>query len=333
MTFVHLDSHPDMLIPKNMPADSVFDKAKLLEQLSIENWILPACYAGHFKNLIWVKPPWANQMTDGHKEFKIGKHKTKNVIRVTSTESYFVSEALFCPEEEMENVKDINLDVHTFGKEIFDAGADDDTTFKTTIGNYVKTTDKYILDIDLDFFSTSNPFRAIYSRANLYSQLQDLYYFQKPLSSDSAEIQRVTKLREKQINDLETIFNYVEEHKSIPDGIDSELMEKVTKIRQSVLDSYNEGEIDWTLVHDAGCTCDDTELPHHVTEKEDLFVFINERFSSFLDLLPCPPTIVTISRSAEDDYTPLEDVDYIEQNVLDCLKKKFNIDKPWYIDD
>ncbi|KAG5309441.1 CE022 protein, partial [Acromyrmex insinuator] len=80
-TFIHLDSHPDMLIPKEMPADTVWDKNQLFSEISIENWILPAAYAGHLKNLIWVKPPWANQVTDGVLTFLIGKQKETGLIR------------------------------------------------------------------------------------------------------------------------------------------------------------------------------------------------------------------------------------------------------------
>ncbi|RLU19379.1 hypothetical protein DMN91_007936 [Ooceraea biroi] len=80
-TIVHLDSHPDMLIPKEMSADTVWDKNDLFSEISIENWIMPAVYAGHLKNLIWVKPPWANQMTDSVLTFLIGKHKETGCIR------------------------------------------------------------------------------------------------------------------------------------------------------------------------------------------------------------------------------------------------------------
>ncbi|XP_076385360.1 UPF0489 protein C5orf22 homolog isoform X2 [Megachile rotundata] len=80
--FVHLDSHPDMLIPKTMLADTVWDKDQLFSEISIENWILPAAYAGHLKHLIWVKPPWANQMADGVSTFFIGKHKDNGSIRM-----------------------------------------------------------------------------------------------------------------------------------------------------------------------------------------------------------------------------------------------------------
>jgi hypothetical protein len=40
--------------------------------------------------------------------------------------------------------------------------------------------DPFILDIDLDFFSTRNPFRGLYENADLYSHLQELYNFQRP---------------------------------------------------------------------------------------------------------------------------------------------------------
>lgn len=42
----------------------------------------------------------------------------------------------------------------------------------------------FILDIDLDFFSTKNPFRDLYDRTNLYDRLKPLYYFKRPESVD-----------------------------------------------------------------------------------------------------------------------------------------------------
>ncbi|XP_049861656.1 UPF0489 protein C5orf22 homolog [Schistocerca gregaria] len=80
-TIIHLDSHPDMLIPKSMPADTVWDKYKLFSELSIENWMLPAAYAGHLSNLVWVKPPWAKQMQDGASQFVIGRDTATGEIR------------------------------------------------------------------------------------------------------------------------------------------------------------------------------------------------------------------------------------------------------------
>ncbi|KAI4501748.1 hypothetical protein M0802_003083, partial [Mischocyttarus mexicanus] len=80
-TIIHLDSHPDMLIPKFMSAENVWDKEKLFGDVSIENWIMPAVYAGHFRYLIWVKPPWAKQLPDGVLEFFIGRHKQTGTIR------------------------------------------------------------------------------------------------------------------------------------------------------------------------------------------------------------------------------------------------------------
>ncbi|XP_056376950.1 UPF0489 protein C5orf22 homolog [Hyla sarda] len=111
ISFVHFDSHPDLLIPVNMPADTVFDKEALFSELSIENWIMPVVYAGHFSQVVWLHPSWAQQIREGKHFFLVGKDKSTTTIRVTSTDDYFLSDGLYVPEEQLENPKPLHLDV------------------------------------------------------------------------------------------------------------------------------------------------------------------------------------------------------------------------------
>lgn len=321
-----------------MPADTVYEKEKLFETISIENWLMPAAYAGHFKKLIWVKPPWAKQMTDGCKKFKIGKHKQNGTIRVTSPECYFVSECLFALEHDLEHTKNLTLEVITLGEDIFPTMKSEDHSptmkdedvIKQMVKKYVTKHKAYVLDIDLDFFSTSNPFKLLYSRANLYSKLLPLYSFNKPTSGDMKDVKHAAEERDKQLSELAYLFKYLHEHRQLPKTTEapSIIYVKVAEIRDNVLKNYDDKDIDWELVHDAGCTCDETELPDHVTEKEDLDKMIDGCFTQLLEHLNVPPHAITISRSTEDDYTPSEDVEYIQGRVIECLRKKFDIDEP-----
>ncbi|XP_075600985.1 UPF0489 protein C5orf22 homolog isoform X2 [Balearica regulorum gibbericeps] len=111
ISFVHLDSHPDLLIPVNMPADTVFDKEALFSELSIENWIMPAVYAGHISQVVWLHPPWAQQISEGKHHFLIGKDLSTTTIRVTGTDHYFLSDGLYVPADQLENQKPLNLHV------------------------------------------------------------------------------------------------------------------------------------------------------------------------------------------------------------------------------
>lgn len=72
--------------------------------------------------------------------------------------------------------------------------------------------------------------------------------------------------------------------------------EAVDRLFQEVTSAYRDQEIDWMLVYNAGCTIDDTVLPDHVTEPNDLDRLINGTFRLFLATLPTLPTIVTIAR-------------------------------------
>ena len=57
-----------------------------MARLSIESWILPLVYLGIFDTVVWVRPPWANQIPDGSYNFKVGKRKDVDLINVTCTQ-------------------------------------------------------------------------------------------------------------------------------------------------------------------------------------------------------------------------------------------------------
>lgn len=339
-TMIHLDSHPDMTVPRDMPSEYVFDKEKLLDNISIENWIMPTCFAGHFNHLVWLKPHWANQIEDNDYQFVIGDYCGK--IRVNSTLEYFLSEASYRPESDLCDNKLIDLNVRTLTDDFvghenllpFDNGA-------------------YMLDIDLDFFSTHNPFIKIYAEAKVYQRLKKIFAFTWPeqiLPGD--EILARTKDRENQLNALEKVFQYVATNGSLDEIIIPELLkprwDEINELVTAVQAKYE--DVDWTLIFDAGkfnnfylshtaltietidtgCTCDSTDLPHHESSTEEINELIDQ-FKQFIIKVKLPPTIITISRSSDDDYCPVEQVEDIQAKVLFALKEVYGdklSDKP-----
>lgn len=303
-----------------MPAETVYEKEKLFDEISIENWMLPAAYAGHFENLVWVKPPWAKQIENGDRNFSIGCNKIDEKIRVDSKENYFVSECLYNDKRDMKNVREVNLFVATIGRKLVQEN-DDLNEIRIVLNKYKNT--PFILDVDLDFFSTSNPFKTIYSKANMYERLKQIYVFEPPKSKSDEDIKTAIQKREKLLKKLEGIFKTLDSTRKLP----IDISDKITSLYDALTQNYEEKNIDWLLVHDAGCTCDDTDLPHHVSDEEDLQIMF-EAFKNFLKILPKPPKIITVSRSTEDDYTPSEDVERIQEAVLKMLGEEFECDCP-----
>lgn len=320
---IHLDSHPDMLIPQDLKPEVVFDKVALFESLSIENWILPAAFAGHLSKILWIKPPWANQITNGNHSFKIGKEIKTNKVKVTCLENYFLSDSLYSKEENLSDVKDICFEVKTIGN-----FADSDKSEKELqeanecVCKMLDECNEFILDIDLDFFSTRNPFKNLYKNANLYEELKVIYHFSVPDKNSPSALEEACSVRQTKLQQLLSAWLYIGENDNlkgfvgnlVPTSDIENLAEKVKKL-------YN--DVDWEMIHNAGCTCDDTELPEHVSSIDEMKSMMELSFSRLLNFLPTFPTIVTISRSSDDDYCPPEDVDWIEGEVLKLLKSKF----------
>lgn len=317
---VHFDAHPDMTVPRNMPADYVLDKDRLFDAISIENWIMPAVYAGHITELVWLKPPWSGQIPNGRTEFQIGNHC--GFIRVTSRLEYFISEGSYRPEHEITDNRLVHLNTITIG---------DDNRKKANEDILLSMPDDsandYILDVDLDFFSTQNPFLDIYSAANVYSALHPIFAY---TLCDMADASDETVLacgldRQRQLDDLELVFTHLQNGNELDTykgprcvtvaAVWSNLIDLVTEVKAN----YETSTIDWSLIYNAGCTCDATDLPHHKSTDAEIDRLI-EAFKKFLDRIDGPPTIVTISRSSEDDYCPIDQVDMIQAKVLLALQ-------------
>ena len=76
--------------------------------------------------------------------------------------------------------------------------------------------------------------------------------------------------------------------------------------------------IDWKLIHDAGCTCDDTDLPHHVATNEEISILLRQT-KVFLQSLQVTPVIVTVSRSSLDEFCPANQVEFIQSQLVELL--------------
>ncbi|XP_063076383.1 UPF0489 protein C5orf22 homolog [Engraulis encrasicolus] len=379
---VHLDSHPDLLIAVNMQADTVFDKQALLSELSIENWIMPMVYAGHISHVAWLHPYWAQQIREGEHSMFVGRDSSTSTIRVTSTDDYFLSDALYVPHGQLENPKPLHLSVirvdpvtqHPCGHD-GDSGkpsakqlkihtseenggtktdrkdtcnstseppggsvasenkagapekscdANDGSTDKVvkSLMSMVGQSDAYILDIDLDFFSCKNPFKELYTQEE-YLLLQELYGFRKPSENPTEEeLCDCVDRRTHQLEDLEATFADLLED----DG--QEALERwaanpgMSPLVHLVRSLKNRMESpDYEMVHQAGLTCDFSELPHHISTEEEIQQLL---LAVELFLKPLPkPTIVTMSRSSLDEYCPTDQVDSIQNRVLGILEKQY----------
>jgi hypothetical protein len=192
----------------------------------------------------------------------------------------------------------------------------------------------YVLDIDLDYFSTRNPFLSVYKKADLYSKLKGIYIVEKSADydvSDPETVQRFVQRRNQQLDKLEEIFQHLESENNLDDfqaedQHQAKLVVQIKVLIECLKVHYPNETIDWMLLHTAGCTCDlaDTELPHHVSTTTEIENSMKQ-FTSFLRQLgDKTPTVVTISRSSDDDYTPQEQVEQIQRSVLAALQDVFH---------
>ena len=317
---IHFDSHPDLLLPSDIKASDMSNIYGLYEKLSIENWILPACFLGVIDTIIWIKPPWSTQIKQGHFEFKIGRHKDSQKVLITCIENYFVAEGIICDPADLLDTKDINLYVVELSNE----------PVNPNILNHLREIlvgKPAILDIDLDFFSTRNPFLNLYSEINLYQSLKQIYKFQSvPENLPPGEKLKLalesSQNRKELLDNLDDLTSHLAQGGSANnyEGDAGEYFHHFSMIQKAIQQNCGKNErIDWKMIHDAGCTCDDTDLPHHVSSNEEISILLRQT-RTFLQNLSAQLTVITVARSSLDEFCPENQVEMIQSQLIDLLQ-------------
>uniref|UniRef100_A0A8C5MUP2 Chromosome 5 open reading frame 22 n=1 Tax=Leptobrachium leishanense TaxID=445787 RepID=A0A8C5MUP2_9ANUR len=362
ISFIHFDSHPDLLIPVNMPADTVFDKEALFSELSIENWIMPVVYAGHFSRVIWIHPSWAQQIKEGKHCFLVGKDKSTTTIRVTSTDDYFLSDGLYVPKEQLENPKALDLDVillnpvkepgcedaekgESAAKKLKLASSEDGPSCLTSRGMLFpvceeseeglrkgsSSHDSMETCSDPNNWSSpnteiANAILQVLEKGDAYALDIDLDFFsvKNPFKEMYSQDALVdcVENRIRQLEDLEAAF---------ADFCEDDGEETI----QRWASNPGMGSL-IQLVHSLKSRMEapDYEMIHqagltcdyaelpHHVSTEMEIEGLIQSMKLLLRHLP-KPTLVTLARSSLDDYCPSEQVDVIQEKVLDVLRSLY----------
>lgn len=323
-TLLHLDAHPDMLIDRKLKGVEARSGRNVLPLLQIENWIMPAVAAGHIDHVLWLHPPWAKQFYDGTRYIHVGDHPTSEELRVDSKEPYYLSDALYSAQ--LENKRRFLFTSAELSESLLNT--------EDSIRSYIKNLNimqPYVLDIDLDFFSTGNPFLNLYESIKLYDRLLPIFDFKLPDTNDDETIDKVVASRERQLQELENLFQHLEQYDNLHKyaGEKTELYEMVSELASDVLleSKRLKEKPDWWAVFAGGCTRDQEGLPHHISSEEEIQELVNAALVPLLKELP-PPVLITIARSTEDGYCPAHQVEHIQSLVLQTLKELYDTDDP-----
>lgn len=274
--------------------------------------------------MTWIKPKWSNQIPDGDYEIRVGD--SDGFIRCDSYLEYFLGEGTYQVARKLNNTKTIELNVFTLDENALDRI--DKSRRPHIFGDIAATANEpFILDIDLDFFSTDNPFKAMYAACGTYELLKPIFrgdFFEQSFdgSSTEDELLAFTAKRSHYIDCLEKVFQQLEENVDVAVITFAECLhpvkEKVLALIGHIQKANGSSNISWKTYFDAGCTLDSNELPAYISTLEQIAELII-LFKQFLLQLADLPSLITISRSSDDDYCPPDQVDHIQKEVLKVI--------------
>lgn len=183
---VHFDSHPDLSCFDNILPEHITDRTELCHRLrnsedGISSFILPALSMGLLNNVVWVRPPWTDQIPIGEHRLTFGwvkrEHELKMAIATDLPYWRDDGHSVSCPDDllhsttftlsvmeleqwgrQREGDSTCNGKIPTAddaSKEV--ALLDDNPTPKRQRTERRHVPEEWVLDICLDYFSCANP--------------------------------------------------------------------------------------------------------------------------------------------------------------------------------
>ncbi|GMH72808.1 hypothetical protein TrRE_jg3686 [Triparma retinervis] len=302
-TLVHFDSHPDLSFPSQLPTSIIDTPAKLLDELDeslggIAEWILPLCFKGHVPEVRWYKQRFCSQIPPG--KHLVGVGEVGGRLRVDSGGlKYFIDDLLEVREDEdLEGESSFELNVDSL-----------------PCGGVSGCDGAWVLDVCLDYFAVKNPFYD-----DVSSELRDVMVL---LGEHDSRVVKEEIGRLCDVGFEEGAGCEGEGDDGDGDGDGDGLDNLRDAMRKELAGKEDRRAAKKTIVD----SWEMLSLPHqHIVKREEVDREIS-KFKDFVgDLLEAsidnPPSMVTIARSADDGFTPREDVEYIQEEVLSFLKMR-----------
>ncbi|KAI9916118.1 hypothetical protein PsorP6_018211 [Peronosclerospora sorghi] len=351
---VHVDAHPDLSFPSVADTSAIFTPETLYELLDnsvagIAEFLLPLVFAGHVNQITWLKPWWATQIPTGRfQQLAVGKRTINGTMGVTSELFHFVENELFCPLEDL-NMSSIRY-FDLFTTETI-SSTNATNVAAEAIATARQNSKSYILDIDLDYFSTWNPFRKDLEARIGESKVTKVVKVFSSVRFMQNSRQHVTgKQRNEEKKTFDELMNRLKAVDTREDATirrsewlhlqkdfivlydDTVEVDKMLDDFYQVLETYREDEATRREIWTNGSFL---TLPHHESSQKEIERMILE-LEQFLHTHKLdhtnPPVLITIAKSVGDEYLPPYQVKETLSSVLQMLERLYGHFEPNFVE-
>jgi hypothetical protein len=305
VSVVHFDAHPDLGPPPSPIQRAWRAQPSVLETaVDIESFQLAAVWLGLVRRVVWLRPPWAFQIPDGARRFRVGVGPNGK-LQVDDPSDYYVLEGHYQPTALLRDPVDLELAVLALPSALPGAPLHDGPV---------------ILDIDLDGFGTRNPAADRLREAGFSDA--ELARIRSAFARDKLSLPEDPAARQAGLQELLAAMDAV-----AGDSLTGQLAGAL-RLWWMGVSAADLWFLSGLLLDEARALPVDVLLEQGRTlvglpEKRPEAAEIAATARQLADLVgsgAIRPSLVTVARSANDGYTPHHALPTIEASFLEALR-------------